>query len=52
MIGNRLNVRLTHKHKGLLDGKCMQNNDSVAWDTWEIKLVPQLNHDLSVSQVN
>ena len=33
-------------HKGLLDPICVQNDGSTARDTWEIKLVPQLNHNL------
>ena len=45
MIGNGENIRCTHK--GLLDVICFQKDGSTAKDTWEIKIVPQLNHDLS-----
>ena len=44
MIGNGQNFRCTHK--GLLDVICIQNDGSTAKDTWEIKVVPQLSHDL------
>ena len=44
MIGNGQNIKGTHK--GLLDVICVQNDGSTAKDTWETKLVPQLNHDL------
>ena len=44
MIGNGQNTRCTHK--GLLDVICIQKDGSTAKDTWEIKVVPQLNHDL------
>ena len=44
MIGNGQNIRCTHK--GLLDVICIQRDGSTAKDTWEIKVVPQLNHDL------
>ena len=44
MIRNRQNIKCTHK--GLLDVLCIQNDGSSARDTWENKLVPQLNHDL------
>ena len=33
-------------HKGLQDMVCIQRNGSIAKDSWEIKVVPQLNHDL------
>ena len=33
-------------HKGLLDVICVQRDGSTAKDTWEIKVVPQLDHDL------
>ena len=44
MIGNAQNIRCTHE--GLLDVICIQRDGSTAEDTWEIKVVPQLNHDL------
>ena len=44
MIGNGENIRCTHNR--LLDVLCIQNNGSAARDAWDIKLVPQLNHDL------
>ena len=44
MIGNGLNIECTHK--GLLDVICVHRDGSMAKETWEIKVVPQLNHDL------
>ena len=44
MIGNGQNIRCTHK--GLLDVICIQKYGSTAKDTWEIKVVSQLNHNL------
>ena len=44
MIGNGQNIKCTQK--GLLDVICVQNDGSTARETWEIKLVLQLNHDL------
>ena len=44
MIGNGQNNKCTHK--GLLDVICIQRDGSTAKHTWEIKVVPQLNHDL------
>ena len=44
MIANGQNITCTHK--GLLDVICIQRDRSTAKDTWEIKVVPQLNHDL------
>ena len=44
MIGNGQNLRCIHK--GLLDVICFQKDGSTAEDTWEMKVVPQLNHDL------
>ena len=44
MMGNGQNIDCTHK--GLLDVICIQKDGSTAKDTWEIKVVPQLNHDL------
>ena len=46
MIGDGQNIRCTHKE--LLDVICIciQKDGSIAKDTWEIKVVPQLNHDV------
>ena len=44
MIGNGQNIKCTHK--GLLDVICVQRDGSMAKDTWETQVVPQLNHDL------
>ena len=44
MIGNGQNIKCTHK--GLLDDIYVQNNGNTVRDTWEIKFIPQLNHDL------
>ena len=44
MIGNGLNIKCTPK--GLLDVICVHKDGSMAKDTWEINVVPQLNHDL------
>ena len=44
MIGNGQNIKCTHE--GLLDVICVQRDGSTAKDTWELKVVPQLNHDL------
>ena len=44
MIGNGQNSRCTYK--GLLGVICIRKTESMAKDTWEIKVVPQLNHDL------
>ena len=44
MIGNEQKIQCTHK--GLLDVTCLQKYGTPAKDTWEIKVVPQLNHDL------
>ena len=44
MIGNEQSIRCTHK--GLLDVICIQRDGLTARDMWEIKAVPQLNHDL------
>ena len=44
MTGNGQNIRCTHK--GLLDVICIQKDESTAKDTWEVKVVPQLSHDL------
>ena len=44
MIGNRESISCTHK--GKLDVICKHKNGSRAKQTWEVKIVPQLNHDL------
>ena len=44
MIGNGKNFRCTHK--GKLDVICKHKNGSMARETWEVKIVPELNHDL------
>ena len=44
MIGNGESISCTHK--GKLDVICMHKDGSTAKHTWEVKIVPQLNHDL------
>ena len=44
MIGNGESISCTHK--GKLDVICKHKDGSTAKQTWEVKLVPQLNHDL------
>ena len=44
MIGNVQNINCTYM--GLIDVICVQRNGSMAKETWEIKVVPQLNHEL------
>ena len=44
MIGN--GERISCTHKGKLDVICKHKDGSTAKQTWEVKLVPQLNHDL------
>ena len=44
MIGNRESISCTHKEK--LDVICKHRDGSMARETWEVKIVPQLNHDL------
>ena len=44
MIGNGESISCTHK--GKLDVICKHKDGSTAKQTWEIKIVPQLNHDL------
>ena len=46
MIGNGESISCTHK--GKLDVICKHKDGSTARQTWEVKIVPQLNHDLSV----
>ena len=33
-------------HKGKLDVICKHKDGSIARETWDVKIVPQLNHDL------
>ena len=44
MIGNGESINCTHK--GKLDVICKHKDGSTARQTWEVKIVPQLNHDL------
>ena len=44
MIGNGKSISCTHK--GKLDDICKHKEGSTARQTWEVKIVPQLNHDL------
>ena len=44
MIGNGESISCTHK--GKLDAICKHRDGSTAQQTWEVKIVPQLNHDL------
>ena len=44
MIGNGESSSCTHK--GKLDVICKHRDRSMARETWEVKIVPQLNHDL------
>ena len=44
MIGNGESINCTHK--GKLDVICKHKDGSMARQTWEVKIVPQLNHDL------
>ena len=44
MIGNGESINCTHK--GKLDVICKHKDRSTARQTWEVKIVPQLNHDL------
>ena len=44
MIGNGESISRTHK--GKLDVICKHKDGSKARQTWEVKIVPQLNHDL------
>ena len=44
MIGNGESISCTHK--GKLDVICKHKDGSMAKQTWEVKIVPQLNHDL------
>ena len=44
MIGNGKSIRCTHK--GKLDVICNYKDGSIARETWDVKIVPELNHDL------
>ena len=44
MIGNGKSISCTHK--GKLDVICKHKDGSIARETWDIKNVPELNHDL------
>ena len=44
MIGNGKSISCTHK--GKLDVICKHRDGPTARQTWEVKIVPQLNHDL------
>ena len=44
MIGNGKSIICTHK--GKLDVICNHKDGSIARETWEVKIVPELNHDL------
>ena len=44
MIGNRQSITCTHK--GKLVVICKHKDVSMARETWDVKIVPQLNHDL------
>ena len=44
MIGNGKSIRCTHKAK--LDVICKHTDGSIARETWDVKIVPELNHDL------
>ena len=44
MIGSGQSIICTYKWK--LDVICEHKNRSMAKETWDVKIVPQLNHDL------
>ena len=44
MIGHGQSISCTHK--GKLDVFCKHKDESIARETWDIKIIPQLNHDL------
>ena len=44
MIGNGQSISCTHK--GKKDVICKHKDESMARETWDVKIVPQLNHDL------
>ena len=43
MIGNGQSISCTHK--GKLDVICKHMDESMARETWDVKIVPQLNHE-------
>ena len=43
-IGNGKSISCTHK--GKMDVICKHKDGSLAKETWEVKIVPELNHDL------
>ena len=44
MIGNWKSISCTHR--GKLDVICKLRDGSIARETWDVKIVPELNHDL------
>ena len=44
MIGNGQSISCTHK--GKLDVICIHKDGSMAKETWDVKIVPQLKHDI------
>ena len=44
MIGNEKSISCTHK--GKLDVICKHKDGSIARETWDVKIVPELNHYL------
>ena len=44
MIGNGQSISCTHR--GKLDVICKHKDGSMERETWDVKIVPQLNHDL------
>ena len=44
MIGNGKSISCTHK--GKLDVICKHKDGSIARETWDVKIIPELNHDL------
>ena len=44
MIGNGKSISCTHK--GKLDVICKHKDGSIARETWDVKIVPELCHDL------
>ena len=48
MIGNGQSISCTHK--GKLDVICIHKDGSMAKETWDVKIVPQLNMIFSASQ--
>ena len=44
MIGNGKSISCTHR--GKLDVICKHRDGSIARETWDVKIVPELNHDL------